>query len=734
MSMDERNKREREVLSLYTDALLNEYGFSAERIRERIVCMDKCSAAKTISNQRIIQRDDIIKTFVGSQREGTGLDGINDTDVLQIYTSVRCVEEDITLNVDNNLVVFQLDGERCPPGHFFLELYNPSCQSRQLDELSHALVKVNSKTFLSSEKFMNKIDDVFASSTGCIGRSTHYMNRKGPSIPKYTEDLVFKWVVKYLNITMTREIDFVRGFPCHCLSVLKRWKDRVRQYEWPSKEELYIVAKLPACVVPVGEKESEQEHLQWRLCFTLAEIHLIKSMNNTQTKVHVLLKLIAKHYLNPECEDITSYVVKNVILWLAEETPLEKFQPRYLLDRLTDALIYLRESIQQKELYNYMIPEKNLFKGKLLSYSAEALVNKLNHVIESLQTYSRMVMSDVNTIPETTQRIMLQQFYGNVFDRYQCCAVSGLTVNQLATLFKTLFYIQNGLWFRVYYCSQILRYSLFKLGVQVFTDPLSIQHKDIIGNQADVMDNLHHTVWQTNVTKAKPSIDTSGSENDLNCKSTASQETLSSKLSEDYSLEQNSHEPLIGGKLGDEQRMEHKDMSNTAHHCQTNRHEKQIKQGKNGNQGKQRHKRQRSVSKKKQISTRKCKNHPPEVILTILNNDRFIKEFLVNLMFPLLIYFRTDILQSLYMDDLTYEAIYDKSLFLLFMVYLVFILWKVWKYFSADERNIKVKVTKELKRFVEKQFRLGYESVMLNIADHTLVYQRKYNRNCAVGC
>ena len=74
------------------------------------------------------------------------------------------------------------------------------------------------------------------------------------------------------------------------------------------------------------------------------------------------------------------------------------------------------------------------------------------------------------------------------------------------------------------------------------------------------MDNLHHTVWQTNVTKAKPSIDTSGSENDLNCKSTASQETLSSKLSEDYSHEQNSHEPLTG----DEQRMEHKDMSNTA--------------------------------------------------------------------------------------------------------------------------------------------------------------------------
>ena len=334
-------------------------------------------------------------------------------------------------------------------------------------------MKVSGKTFLSSDKFMQKNDDVFASSTGWNGRITHYMNRKGPSIPKQIKDPMFQFAIRYLDKILTQEFDFVRGLPCDCPSVLHHWKDRVRLNEWPSKEDIDIVTELSACVVPVGEKESEHEHLQLGLCFTLAEIHLIKSMNNTQTKVHVLMKLIAKHYLKPVCEDITSYIVKNVMLWLAEETPIEKYQPRYLLDRLTDALIFLTECVQHKELNNYMSPDRNMLKGKLTTHSVEALVHKLNHVIECLQIYSSMILTDVMPMPEPMQRIEIQHHNVNYFDRTRSLSVSVLTVNQLDNIYETLFYIQSGVWYKVYYFSQKLRYSIFNLGFKLFTDPLS---------------------------------------------------------------------------------------------------------------------------------------------------------------------------------------------------------------------------------------------------------------------
>ena len=259
------------------------------------------------------------------------------------------------------------------------------------------------------------------------GLAAYNTDRKGPSLPIYVVYRLLHSIVGAINrgltskIKLTMEFDFVDGFPCDCPSVLHRWKDRVRLNKWPSKEDIDIVAELPACVVSVGEKECEHQNLKWRLCFPLAEIHLIKSMNITQTtKVHVLMKLIAKHYLKPVCEDITSYVVKHVMLWLAVETPLENYQPRYLLDRLTDALKCLRECIQKKWLNYYMIPERNLFKGKLTDSIEKALVIELNNVIERLHTYSRMILADPNHLPEPIENMRLHHVYADIIDKFMC--------------------------------------------------------------------------------------------------------------------------------------------------------------------------------------------------------------------------------------------------------------------------------------------------------------------------
>mgnify|MGYP007091353467 FL=1 len=52
-----------------------------------------------------------------------------------------------------------------------------------------------------------------------------------------------------------------------------------------------------------------------------------------------------------------------------------------------------------------MIPERNLFKGKLTASIATALVIKLNNVIERLHTYSRMILADPNHLPEPIENM-----------------------------------------------------------------------------------------------------------------------------------------------------------------------------------------------------------------------------------------------------------------------------------------------------------------------------------------
>ncbi|KAH3733677.1 hypothetical protein DPMN_040110 [Dreissena polymorpha] len=64
--------------------------------------------------------------------------------------------------------------------------------------------------------------------------------------------------------------------------------------------------------------------------------------------------------MKPKNKEITSYVLKNIILWQAENTPQTEFHERNLLHWLHDGLRELRTAIEIKQLRYYMIPDRNL--------------------------------------------------------------------------------------------------------------------------------------------------------------------------------------------------------------------------------------------------------------------------------------------------------------------------------------------------------------------------------------
>ena len=140
-----------------------------------------------------------------------------------------------------------------------------------------------------------------------------------------------------------------------------RWA--VRPRHWPPPVIIQKVVSLGAYLTPVGCKGSENNHSEWRICFNTGETELVKNLNDTQAKVYVILKMIIKDIMKPKNKEITSYVLKNIILWQAENTPQTEFHARSLLYWLHDGLRELRTAIEKKHLRYYMIPERNLMEA-----------------------------------------------------------------------------------------------------------------------------------------------------------------------------------------------------------------------------------------------------------------------------------------------------------------------------------------------------------------------------------
>ncbi|KAH3792873.1 hypothetical protein DPMN_146372 [Dreissena polymorpha] len=163
-----------------------------------------------------------------------------------------------------------------------------------------------------------------------------------------------------------RECDTVHALHFYCPSILTRWAARHRY--WPSADVVREVVSLGAFVSPVGVKGSDYEHVEWRMCFNTGENVLINNLNDTQVKLYVLLKMVKKDVLQPQKKEVTSFTVKNIVLWIAENNPHSLFHERSLFHWLHEGLYALRVAIDTKELPYYMIPGRNLMAACALDH------------------------------------------------------------------------------------------------------------------------------------------------------------------------------------------------------------------------------------------------------------------------------------------------------------------------------------------------------------------------------
>ena len=240
------------------------------------------------------------------------------------------------------------------------------------------------REYISSEKLNKSILEGYnklyetAVQDGSI--SSELMNYiKVKPAEKQSEGSSYKLKVKNLRFT----VDFVLAFLCVNLEFMLQWAIRERKHGWPRAERIWKIMRMCAYVVPKSSKKLHHRHLEFRICHTFGEIELMKSLNETQIKLYVLLKEFFKSEFEPKHPDIiTSYVLKNVVFWMCERTPPELFKLDLLLDRFSEALNYIHDSVADGVIPNYFIPERNLLDGLITPETHREITSLLSNLID----------------------------------------------------------------------------------------------------------------------------------------------------------------------------------------------------------------------------------------------------------------------------------------------------------------------------------------------------------------
>ncbi|KAH3737165.1 uncharacterized protein LOC127849586 [Dreissena polymorpha] len=290
-------------------------------------------------------------TFIttGSKAEGITCPLESDIDLIRVTDTVICLEDGVdSSTIPAEINILRSCRRMSYHGHciLLLERYGTKIPIHMDDALCD---DGYGRTLLSSDLYVNEL----LKRKPYEGEVQH--ERAGPSTPA---TIAGKW-----------HRDLVLALHFYCPSILTRWATRPRN--WPEPNIVQEVLSLGAFVTPVGYKGSAYEHVEWRMCFNSGENVLANNLNDTQVKLYILLKMVKKDVLKPSKKEVTSFTVKNIVLWIAENNPQSLFHDRSLLHWLHKGLDALRVAIIKLELPYYMIPERNLLAGCDLDYKQQ---------------------------------------------------------------------------------------------------------------------------------------------------------------------------------------------------------------------------------------------------------------------------------------------------------------------------------------------------------------------------
>ncbi|XP_060574447.1 uncharacterized protein LOC132732102 [Ruditapes philippinarum] len=282
----------------------------------------------------------------GGKAESSVILGRSDSDVMGVIDRFIVVNTDC--KVEEDLITITAVRTGCSAGYCKLKFTSEQYYKANEKKIQHGyydiILKSTQKMYISSTLF-------------CKYGIPKYL------IPNEKGDIV----IEFNGPAITNaKVDYVQSFEMQTWpEEAKIWKARKRSNNWPSCCLLNRLEKeIPCYVAPIGNKRSPDFDLEWRLSFVELERELIWSLNDTQFKCYIYLKLLkAKFNTERILKEVTSYHLKNILFWLCEKLAEKEWSPRNIICCVKKCLQMLENCIKENKLDHFFIPRNNLFQN-----------------------------------------------------------------------------------------------------------------------------------------------------------------------------------------------------------------------------------------------------------------------------------------------------------------------------------------------------------------------------------
>ena len=187
------------------------------------------------------------------------------------------------------------------------------------------------------------------------------------------------------HVGPSNESDSIAAFCCKSWPVeAKAWLLRRETGPWPTREMKRLCEGTGCFVVPVSSKIGASQELEWRISTCHAERYLMLSLNITQIKCYVLMKMLLKVFIKPKCYNVlSSFMCKNVLLMCIQDTQSNVWQEHNLFECLNSCLLKLQSCVMNNNCPHFIIPGNNLMAGKISPSNKRKILEVLQIIIQS---------------------------------------------------------------------------------------------------------------------------------------------------------------------------------------------------------------------------------------------------------------------------------------------------------------------------------------------------------------
>ncbi|XP_053392252.1 uncharacterized protein LOC128554942 [Mercenaria mercenaria] len=345
-----------ENLSLRMSEVLDDNGVNEEMILKKRWSILLQETMRTISHRPIYNMS---SHMFGSTSEGTTTAGLkSDTDCL-ICDHDYNVIQDYTEWEPDFINLLMIQDNTTSPGYCLLQRIRDDVPLPATHVLHEDYVRdASGRVLLKNTLFRDRIPE------DCIQNGPSWTKQGGPG---------------------QSDTDNVHAFHCNSWPYeASAWLERQGIGRWPTADMKRFAVYSGCYVVPVGSKVSQNPEFEWRISTSQGERCLMFSLNITQIRCYVLIKMILKTYLHHAGEGhITSFMCKTVLLHCIENTHSNAWQENNLFTCFSYCLYVLYNCLEQENCPHFMTPENNLMAGQFSAEVKSLLLERLFRLIQS---------------------------------------------------------------------------------------------------------------------------------------------------------------------------------------------------------------------------------------------------------------------------------------------------------------------------------------------------------------